>query len=74
MRMCGRWYLRMQRDTGRPPDLEQGEDQVVPLVFNMAQLRFERAGTYAVLVRIDGLEAARSRFRVVNLQPQPRSN
>jgi hypothetical protein len=58
---------------GRPPDLEEGDDQNLPLVFTITQLRFERAGTYAVLVRIDGMEAARSAFRVVDMQLRART-
>lgn len=54
--------------TGRPADLEPGQDQVVPLVFTLAQVRFDRAGAYAVLARLDGLEAARSAFHVVDVQ------
>ncbi|MCC6629968.1 MAG: hypothetical protein IT340_21535 [Chloroflexi bacterium] len=54
--------------TGRPADLEPGQDQVVPLVFTLAQVRFDRAGAYAVLARLDGLEAARSSFHVIDLQ------
>lgn len=54
---------------GRPPHLKEGDDQVVPLVLGLEQLQFERAGLYAVLLRIDGLEADRSAFYVSPLQP-----
>ena len=64
--------LRGTVTTGRPPHLGPGADQFVPLVVNIAQLKFERAGTYAVIARIDGMEAARSAFHVKQLQPQAR--
>lgn len=52
-------------DVGRPPYLREGTDQVFPLVMNIQGLRFSQAGTYAVLLRVDRFEAARSTFRVV---------
>ena len=50
---------------GRPPTVAPGSDIVVPLVFNMQGIQFQRPGTYAVVVRIDSLEAARSRFHIM---------
>lgn len=50
--------------TGRPPILPIGEDQVIPMTFTYAQVSFRAPGTYAVVVRIDGLERGRAPFRV----------
>jgi len=41
-----------------------GEDQYVPLVFNFSMLEFKKVGTHAVVLRLDGMEVARSRFRL----------
>lgn len=52
-------------NVGRPAHLVHGEDQVAPLALKFNGLTFQRAGLYAVILRLDGLEAARSAFRVV---------
>ncbi|HVA91901.1 MAG TPA: hypothetical protein VNL71_18900 [Chloroflexota bacterium] len=49
---------------GRPPMATPGEDQFLPLVFNLAMLEFKKIGVHAVVLRLNGLEAARSRFRL----------
>ncbi len=56
---------------GRPPQLPQGADMVAPLVFGLNGIQFDGPGTYAVVVRIDGLESARYPFHVASLAPQP---
>jgi hypothetical protein len=56
---------------GRPPYLQEGEEQFVPLVMTIVQMQFNQPGLYAVILRIDGMEAGRSAFRVVSLRPQP---
>lgn len=55
---------------GRPPSLPQGADIIAPLVFALNGVPFERPGTYAVVMRIDGLERARYAFHVTSLLPQ----
>jgi hypothetical protein len=57
--------------TGRPVFLKQGEEQFVPLVMTIIQIQFNQAGLYAVILRIDGMEAARSAFHVVSVRPEP---
>jgi Family of unknown function (DUF6941) len=52
---------------GRPPQLPVGEDQVAAITATFVQVNFTKAGTYAVVVRIDGLEAARAPFRVASV-------
>lgn len=54
--------------TGRPPQLPQGSDQTVPLAFSLVNLTFDRAGDYALVVRIDGRDAYRAPFRVLPVQ------
>ncbi len=49
---------------GRPPHLAPGQDQVLPLALNLNGLKFERAGIYAVVLRLDGREVMRSSFKV----------
>jgi len=44
-----------------------GEDQYVPLVFNFSMLEFKKVGSHAVVLRLDGMEVARSRFRLERL-------
>jgi hypothetical protein len=47
-----------------------GDDQVLPLVFNMMNLQLTRAGSHAVVLRIDGLEMARAKFQIRQLPSQ----
>lgn len=51
--------------TGRPAQLKPGEDQAVPGVVIYDYLTFNRAGTYTIVVNLNGMEAARTTFRVV---------
>lgn len=60
--------LRVTFNVGRPVHLAEGDDQVVTMVFNLAQVRFVQAGLYAVLVRLNGAEADRSPFHVSPLK------
>ena len=53
---------------GRPPQLPPGSDQAVPLAFNLASVTFQHPGAFEIVVRIDGLDAYRSPFRVLALQ------
>ena len=54
--------------TGRPPQLSPGADQVIQLVFAITGTTFAKRGDYAVVVRIDGLDASRTTFHVVAIQ------
>jgi hypothetical protein len=56
-----------QLNIGRPPHLEPGEDQVVPLVMDIRSLVFVAPGSYAAILRIGGFEAMRSPFRLVQI-------
>lgn len=49
---------------GRSPQMIQGADTLVPLAFSLVNMRFDQPGTYAVLMRIDGVERKRFPFHV----------
>jgi hypothetical protein len=55
---------------GRPVNLREGLDQVMPLVINLQGVQFAAPGTYAVKVRIDGMDKARATFEVMQLGAQ----
>lgn len=55
---------------GRPVNLPEAMDQTVPLVINLQGTQFTNPGTYAVKIRIDGMDVARSTFQVVRLGAQ----
>ncbi len=57
-------------NVGRSPHVLPGEDQVLPLVFNIVNLQLTRAGSHAVVLRIDGLEMARAKFQIKHLPSQ----
>src|SRR5437867_5681011 len=44
---------------GRPPIVQPGDDQFLPLAFHLNGVKFERAGVYVVLLRIDGRDVGR---------------
>ena len=47
-----------------------GDDQVLPLVFNIVNLQLTRAGSHAVVLRVDGLEMARAKVQIKQLPSQ----
>jgi len=49
---------------GRPPNLAPGQDQVYPFSFEILDLRFERPGTYVVVVILEGSSDVRAPFHV----------
>jgi len=56
-------------NVGRPPQAPPGSDQVVPLALNLQNLEFAHAGSYAVVLRINDSDAARSPFTVALRPP-----
>jgi hypothetical protein len=52
-------------NVGRPPILQHGEPQHVPVALNFDQIPFELPGTYSFVITIDGDELGRLTFRVV---------
>jgi hypothetical protein len=63
--------LAGQVNVGRPAHLAPGDDQFLPLTFNIVGLQFGAFGTYSVVFEIDGSEEARSSFKVSALPGLP---
>jgi hypothetical protein len=61
-----------QFNVGRPPQIQPGDEQIVPFAVNINGLMFETAGQYRFVVSIDGTDAKELPFRIMFLeQPQP---
>lgn len=58
--------LKAQFETGRPPGLTVGSDQIVMLSANV-DFKLEAVGEYAVVIEIDGAEIKRIPYRVVQM-------
>ncbi len=50
---------------GRPAQLKDGTDQVVPLALRVSPVTLEREGRYALTIRYEGEETARTAFDLV---------
>ncbi len=50
---------------GRPAQLKDGTDQVVPLALRVGPVTLEREGRYALILRSEGEETARTAFDLV---------
>lgn len=61
-----------QFNVGRPPQIQPGDEQIVPFAVNINGLGFQEAGHYRFVVSVDGEDAKELPFRVVLVeQPQP---
>ena len=60
----------MDFEAGRPPGSVAGQDQRIVLSL-VTRTTFESAGPHAVVVRVADDEVGRSRFYVVEAQPEP---
>ncbi len=61
-----------QFNVGRPPQIQPGDEQIVPFAVNINGLTFDEAGHYRFVVSVDGTDAKGLSFRVVLIeQPQP---
>lgn len=60
--------LQGRVNVGRPPTTPPGGDQVTALAFRLVGVEFRQPGDYAVIVRLDGIDKAKSPFRVVEAQ------
>ncbi|MBI4493225.1 MAG: hypothetical protein HY690_10590 [Chloroflexi bacterium] len=58
------WKQAGQVEVGRPPGIPLGSDQRAQIAVDLV-LSFESAGTYVILVRVDGQEGRRTSFQVV---------
>ncbi len=56
---------------GRPPGIQQGDEQLVPVALNGDGLVFAKAGIYRFVLEINGQDVKSMRFRVVHLTPPP---
>src|SRR3990172_2955485 len=56
--------IQGQIEVGRPPGIPLGSDQRAQLAAEL-NLKFETAGTYVIIPRIEGQEGSRVQFRVV---------
>jgi hypothetical protein len=64
-----------QFNVGRPPTLQPGDEQLVPLALNIDGLMFERADTYRFVIELDGSREKFLPFRVYHhVQPGAMSN
>lgn len=50
-------------NAGRPPTLQQGDAQLMPMALNLDGVVLEQPGGYTLLVEVDGDEVGRARFR-----------
>ena len=55
---------------GRPASLKDGTDQVVPLALRLGPVTLEREGRYALILRSEGEETARTAFDLA-AEPAP---
>jgi hypothetical protein len=60
--------LTFKINVGRPPQTPVGSDQVVALAFNIYSLKFEHAGDYTAVARIDNEDRKKASFRVVDIR------
>ncbi len=63
--------LRGQFNVGRPPVLNLGDSQVVPIAMNLDGLMFSEPTTYSVIVSVDGSEMRRLPIRVRSMVQSP---
>ena len=49
---------------GRPPTVSAGDEQILPIAANLDGLLFEAAGTYRVVIAIDGEDVESLPFRL----------
>ena len=57
--------VRAEISVGRPVQLKEGTDQVVPLTLRLPNVRLESEGRYAFTLSHEGKEVARTAFDLV---------
>jgi len=68
--------INIDINVGRPPQLDPGADQAIPLAINLTDLVFQRQGTYAFKITHDDQDLARKIFMVAfsqDVQARPPS-
>jgi hypothetical protein len=63
--------IQGQFSLGRPPLLNAGDSQVVPIAMNLDGIEFATPNTYSVVVSIDGEDVRRIPVRVRAVQQMP---
>lgn len=53
-------------EAGRPPGMRSGDSSLLPVVFNINELRMERFGPYLFHLLVDGTAIAEARLKVEN--------
>lgn len=53
-----------QFNLGRPPMIQPGDAQAVPVAINLDRQRFDAAGTYSFVMKMDDEEVGRLPFRI----------
>lgn len=61
--------LKADIRVGRPAQLKDGTDQVVPLALRIGPVLLEREGRYALIIRSEGEETAQTAFDLVLNRP-----
>lgn len=61
--------VRADISVGRPVQLKEGTDQVVPLTLRLPSVRLDREGRYAFTLTFEGEEVARTAFDLVAKAP-----
>ncbi|MEV6693356.1 hypothetical protein AB0M35_17990 [Micromonospora sp. NPDC051196] len=56
--------IQAQFTLGRPPDLQAGDAQSLPIAINLDRVRFESPSAYSFVITIGGEEITRLPFRV----------
>jgi hypothetical protein len=57
---------------GRPPTVQPGDEQLVPVGINIDGLEFDEADSYQFVIELDGTKVKELRFRVSQvMQPAP---
>jgi len=51
-------------NVGRPPELQPGDEQVIPLALQLDGIMFPHPGLFGIAVQVDGLELHRLNFRL----------
>jgi hypothetical protein len=60
--------VKAQFNLGRPPQIQPGDAQVLPIAMNFDQLAFTAPGAYSFVMTVDDEELHRLAFRVVGLR------
>lgn len=64
--------VRADISVGRPVQLKEGTDQVVPLTLRLPNVRLEKEGRFAFTLSFQGTELARTAFDLVHKAPSAR--